>query len=139
MGIASLFTASLGKNIGEAIISHDWSSVGEALASSVGNAVQGLLGNMGPFGGFVGGIFGGLISGLGGLFGGGGSSDRGRTRGDSITNPLYTQDVNTQRLLTELLNASKVDILRSGAGEGSADAALDLQRQARLAGAASAA
>lgn len=137
-GLANIFTQSFGQQIGEAIISHDWSGIGEALAGQLTQVIQGAMSSMGPLGGFVGGIFGGVVGGLlGKVFGGGSSSSR-RTRGDSMSNPMYTHDVNTQRLLTELLNATKVNMLRTAAegarGGGGYDAS-EFQREVGLIGA----
>lgn len=67
---------------------------------------------MGPFGGFLGGILGGLIGSIGGLFGGSSSK---KSRGDSMSNPIYTYDVRAEALLTAMLNATKQDRLRQAA------------------------
>jgi len=89
---------------------------------------------MGPFGAVAGGLLGGFLGDmLGGIFGGGGGSDR----GSSPANPVHTSDIHSQRLLLEMVNATKVQMLRAAAG-GDVDFGMDaggLQREAILIGA----
>jgi|GEM_PF-4288361 len=128
--LGGILTESLGRSIGEAFRTHDWSGVADELANTMSQLFSQVFSGMGPFGGFVGGIFGGLFGGvLGGLFGGGGSSSR---RGESMSNPMYTYDVRAESLLTELLNATKLQRLQMAAA-GGADAG-DLQSDIYLMG-----
>jgi DnaJ-class molecular chaperone len=110
--LASIFTAEFGKTLYDAMKNNDWSSVAEAIVQPLTNMITSQLGGLGGFGGVIGGFLGAAIGDLfGGIFGGG----KKKERGDSMTNPVYTSDINVERLLTELLNATKVNLARRAA------------------------
>ena len=77
--LAGIFSNSFGKEVGEALRTHDWSSVTSSLAGSLGNSLSQMLGGLGGFGGFFGGIFSGLIGSIGG---GGGFLGLGASKAD---------------------------------------------------------
>ena len=105
----------MGSALATGIVTHDWSGVASELANTLSGAIQASMGSS-PMAGLAGGLFTGLLGfGLDSLFGGGGGS-KAEKRGDSITRPLYTADVNTQMLLTQLLNATSLGLARRAVG-----------------------
>lgn len=118
--LAGLFTESLGSAFATGITTHDWSGVASELANTLGSAISSSMGSS-PLAGFAGGLFTGLLDfGLSSILGGGGGS-KAEQRGDSITRPLFTADVNTQMLLTQLLNATSLGLARRSVGAISDD------------------
>lgn len=76
----------------------------------------------GPVGGLIGGILGGFLG------------KKKKPRGDSRANPVFTHDVKADLLLTELVNASKSNLIRLGAVGGS-DVWASIKAQAQRVGA----
>jgi len=105
-----------GASLYDAMKTNDWSSVADAIVQPLTDMITSKLGGLGGFGGVIGGFLGAAI---GDLFGGGGLfGGKKKQRGDSISNPVITSDINAQRLLTELLNATKVGLLQRAQGIG---------------------
>ncbi|HSW65420.1 MAG TPA: hypothetical protein VLH56_19240 [Dissulfurispiraceae bacterium] len=130
--LADIFNESFGREVYDAFKTHDWSGVADSLASTLSSYLSSALGGLGPFGGFLGGILGGFLGdALGGLFGG-----KKKKRGDTPSEPIYTSDVNTQALLTQLLNATKINLAKSAAaGMAGRYGPSEFQREAALIGA----
>lgn len=119
----------MGAALYEGIAHHDWSGVASIFADSISSAMS----SLGPFGALAGGFLGGFIGDLfgGGLFGGGKKKSQ---PGDSPGNPMWTADIASQALLTRLVEASELDLLRSAAEKTSAQGEIIRGNNLRIGG-----
>ncbi len=104
-----------GQAIFQGVFNNDWRGLGSLIAEPIANAIAQSAGG-GVFGGLLGGFIGAGINALFEGFGGGGG--RSERRGDSINRPVFTSDVNTQALLTQMLNATKLNLAMTAARAG---------------------
>lgn len=62
--LGGIFTERLGQQLADAMLTKDWSGVGETLAKSLGQTLSQAFASAGPFGQFFGGLAGGLLQGV---------------------------------------------------------------------------